>query len=278
MIKVSTNEDNDPKRPARIVKLFRNIANTHASIQKQCSEKAQEFGYSKDVFSCVAKKFEKVPDDPMLDGVEAILKQQFLLAQAQEKDYAVLLQADVVGMTCGTAAATTSTLLVFDSGVSNPIVSHDLWDLDRKKKYIVKFDKLDVELGRIFRSVWETFYSTTSSPEKNALYAMRQSFDHFFRILAPDEEVRRSKFFILKVGEKDENKVHRLERIQYAANTKIGDKKVAGLLAAEADHILKVYDKLNMLHSAKKLDREAVQELLTSMQRILEQWVDAVGI
>ena len=107
---------------------------------------------------------------------------------------------------------------------------------------------------------------------------MRQSFDHLFRILAPDNEVSNSEFFIPKVGTKDVNQVYRSERIKYAASTRIKDKQVADLLVAHVDQILNIYDQLNKMHTEKKLERSEVQELLTSMQNILDEWIDAIYI
>lgn len=267
-------KNNDPQRPARIVRLARGIADSCSALKKKFSEKAQELGYSKDLMDIIEKDVGHAPDAPLLSGVEEILSAQFSFMQDQEKEVYQVLNTDFAGMTYSTTTA--SSIAVISSFMVTPVKPPVFWTPDRRNAYVSKFTKFDTELGKTFSSVWELFYGTTESPEKSALFAMRQAYDHFFRIFAPDEEVRKSQFFTLKEGEKDINKVHRLERIKYVANAKIKDRKVAELLVAKAKHILKVHDELNKMHAEKKLDRNAVQELLTSMQCILEEWVDAV--
>lgn len=262
------------QRPFRIAQLARAIAKSCSALKKKFSDKAQELGYSKDLMDILEKEAEQTQDSPLLDGVEEILLAQSAFMQTQENEAQQLLSADFAGMTYSTTTA--SSVAFVTSPLYDAMKLPVYWNLDRKNSYTKKFSELDQELGKTFGSVWELFYGTTESPEKSALFAMRQTYDHFFRILAPDEDVRRSEFFVLKEGEKDVNKVHRLERIKYAASAKIKDEKVAELLVAKAKHILKVYDELNKMHSEKQLDRNAVQKLLTSMQSILEEWVDAV--
>lgn len=270
--------EKDPFRPKRISDLFRGIADKYDSLQKKFSQKAQEFGYSKDISNNAGKNFENIPDDPMLDGVEKILKNQFELIRANELEVDQWMKEfPVESWTFSTASTAGSTAMFFTSAHVESIKPPDSWTPERRKEYIEKFSKLDPELGKTFSGVWETFYGTADSPEKNALYGMRQTFDHFFRILAPDDKVRESEYFKSKIEDKDIGKVYRSERMVFVANTKIKNKKLAELLISKAQHVLNVYEKLNKMHSEKNLNREQVRELLTSMQSILEEWIDAVN-
>ena len=268
----------DIKRPSRIRKLCKAISGKYGKLQKRIMEKSKECGYAKDVFDQAGEKFKEVPDNPIFIGVEETLKNHFEYMQQQEKEYYSLFGTTSLSGTAFSTASTaiTSTIFVINPQMVSLNPPFDCYSEARNKKYSAKLSKLNQELGRIYGSVWETFYGTAEAPEKNALYAMRQTFDQFFRAIASDEEVRTSEYFISKGNQKDKNQVYRIERLKYAANTKVKDKKLAALLESQAEQALKVYDKLNKLHSGDKLDRPQVGEILTSMQSILQGWIDAI--
>jgi hypothetical protein len=58
----------------------------------------------------------------------------------------------------------------------------------------------------------------------------------------------------------------------------VSDATLAQLLQAEATQVLKVYDRLNMLHARQSLTPAAVREVLLAMQAVIEQWVDAIEL
>jgi hypothetical protein len=268
----------DIKRPSRIRKLCKTIAEKYGKLQKRIMEKSKECGYARDVFDQAGEKFKEVPDNPIFIGVEETLKKHFEYMQQQEQEHYSLFGTTSVSGTAFSTASTASTSAYF---VINPqMVSlnppFDRYSEAKTKEYSAKLSKLNPELGRIHGSVWETFYGTAEAPEKNALYAMRQTFDQLFRIIAPDEEVRKSEYFIPKKSPKEKNQVYRIERLKYAANSKVKNKKLADLLTSQAKQTLEVYDKLNKLHSGHKLDRTQAREILASMSSILEGWIDAV--
>jgi len=270
----------DPQRPKRISDLFKNIAKKCGNIQKKFSEKAQEYGYSKDIFEKTGYKFQNLPDHPILDDVAETLQNHFQIIQEQEKDIFDFLDRTgpsyIAYSTATTASATAATF--YTNYPLEALASPPSWTINRHKEYAKKLAKLDKELGKTFESVWEAFHGATKSPEKQALYSMRQTFDHFFRVIAPDDEVRKSPFFKEKVGEKEPQKVYRKEKLEYAANIKIKNKKVAQLLISQSRQILKTYDELNKLHTETALNRDAVREILNAMQSILEEWIDALEI
>ncbi len=151
------------------------------------------------------------------------------------------------------------------------------WTPDRKDNYAKRLDKLDPEIGKTYRSVWEILYGTKDSPERNAMFAMRQVFDHLFRKLSPDNEVRNSEFFKPKEGN-NPNQIYRKERILYAANNHIKDNLLAETLESKAQNVIANYKRLNKAHGDKPIDRELAKEVLTSMQGVIEEWVDALEL
>ncbi len=136
--------------------------------------------------------------------------------------------------------------------------------------------RFDPSLGSAYRQCWESRFGTISDPGRSALYQMRQVYDHFFGLLAPDDEVRQSRKRRLKVkGRKDD--VTRLERIEYAA-TKVKNRHKAKKLRALADHMLNVYNNLNYAHKRGQLSDDKVGSALNEMQTVIEQWLDAFEI
>jgi hypothetical protein len=106
---------------------------------------------------------------------------------------------------------------------------------------------------------------------------MRQALDHFFAILASDGDVRKSKYWSCKPGDKPAQ-VWRLERIRYAAFTHIKDQTRAETLAASAKQVQHVYDKLHDLHMRGGLEQTSARLAIASGQRILSEWADALGL
>ena len=224
-----------------------------------------------------SKNLESIPDSPLLAGVEEILSEQFLYLQAQEEDARSLLMADVAGITLSTASTVGSTAIFLNKNLIKPMPVFATLASNKNQEYIAKFSELNPELGRSYASVMEIFYGSIESPEKAALYAMRQTYDHFFRILAPDQDVKASQSYSEKTGA-DVGKVFRMERIRYAASTRIKDTRIKDLLIADSKQLLEVYEKLNKMHSGEELNRGAVREHLTAMKLILEKWADAIGL
>lgn len=146
-----------------------------------------------------------------------------------------------------------------------------------REVYAVKFDSLDASLGSNYRGVWETYYGSKSEPIRGALFLLRQTFDHLFALLAPDDYVRSSPFWQPKEGN-DKNQIYRIERIQYAANEHISEESKSKILSSSANHINKVYNQLNLLHNRGAIDPEKGTAILNSMSAILEEWINAIEI
>lgn len=144
-----------------------------------------------------------------------------------------------------------------------------------REVYAAKFYRLDATLGSNYRGVWETYYVSKSEPIRGALFLLRQTFDHLFSLLSPDDDVRSSPFWQPKVGN-DINKIHRIERIQYAANEHIREESKSKTLSASANHVNEVYNQLNLLHSREAIDPVKGTAILNSMSSILEEWIETI--
>lgn len=140
-----------------------------------------------------------------------------------------------------------------------------------------RLEKLDHSLADTYRQVWEDLHGTRSDPERAALYLMRQTYDHFFDILSPDDEVRKSSIWKKKEGEKPEL-VTRIERIEYAALSHINDEVQAKMLSSSAKPILKVYNELNQAHKRGELNPKKARKAVLAMDKILSDWLDALDM
>jgi hypothetical protein len=143
--------------------------------------------------------------------------------------------------------------------------------------YADRFARLEPALGDSYRQIWEALYGTRADPERSALFLMRQTFDHLFGRLAPDDDVRNSKYWHPKKRDKA-NQVDRRERIKYAAHTHIKDPNRANTLAASAKQMLDLYYALNAAHTRGELNRKKAREALLAMRHMLEDWADALGL
>lgn len=141
----------------------------------------------------------------------------------------------------------------------------------------VRLDKLSRALGNACREIREALYGTTADPERAATYQMRQVFDQLFGHLAPDDDVRKSRFWKPKKGDKP-NAVWRRERIEYAALTHVQNADQAAILVESAKQILRVYGKLNRAHDRGDLNPSKARRALSSMERMLTDWADALGL
>ena len=268
----------DQKRPERIKNWFKKIIKKYGDIQKNLTEQTQEVGYSKDVFEKASNQFNNISDDPILGDVEKTLSSHYAYLSTQGDDLKRFLNQARMGSYIAFSTASTASVsaaIIPANFVVEKLKPPSSWKPERRQKYVAKMSRIDRELGKTYASVWETFYVTQESPEKVALYAMRQTFDHLFRIIAPDEEVRKSPYFSEKEGNKPKQ-VYREERLQYAACKKVKKIEIGELLASKTKQTLDNYDKLNKMHTEKTLKREDVIEILTSMQSVLEEWIDAI--
>jgi len=143
--------------------------------------------------------------------------------------------------------------------------------------YADRFAKLEPALGDSYRQIWEALYGTRADPERSALFLMRQAFDHLFGCLAPDDDVRNSKYWYPKRRDKA-NQVDRAERIKYAAHTHIKDANRANTLAASAKQMVDLYRALNAAHTRGELNRKKARDALLAMRHMLEDWADALGL
>lgn len=180
---------------------------------------------------------------------------------------------EISGSTASTVAITAVTQSFFSKGiVSVAPAPPTLLPKDETKDVETALRQLDPALAASYIGVRETLYGTRSDSERAALYEIRQVFDHFFSILAPDDEVRGSTYWRPKNGEKPE-RVTRDERLRFAANTHARNPILARSLMGSSRHMLSVHDALSSAHKRGELDINKARLSIREMDTLLREWI-----
>ena len=140
-----------------------------------------------------------------------------------------------------------------------------------------RLSRLDPALGRVCEQIWQDLYGTTADPERGALFMLRQTWDHLFDTIAPDDEVRKSSRWTPKPSPKPEL-VTREERIMYALDHHVVDPTTRGLLVASSKQMTDLYQGLNRAHTRGDLDKEKARRVLRSVYDWFKLWADALGL
>ncbi len=180
---------------------------------------------------------------------------------------------EISDTTGSTVAITAVTQSFFTRGlVSVTPAPPTLPPKDEAKDVEAALLRLDPALLATYLGVREALYGTRSDPERAAQYEIRQVFDHFFSILAPDDQVRDSKYWSPKEREKS-NMVARDERLRYAANTHARTPILARTLIGSSRHMLSVHDALSSAHKRGELDVYKARSSIREMETLLRQWI-----
>jgi hypothetical protein len=141
--------------------------------------------------------------------------------------------------------------------------------------YSEKLRGLNPTLANTYDQVWQTYFATTSEPHRAALFMMRTLFDNFFAWLAPDDDIRNSRYWHKKTGDK-QNQIWRIERLMCAIDRHIKDNDRRNILEAEAKQINVLYEAANNAHSRGALDEDKASKTLMAMDSFLKDWLDSL--
>ncbi len=139
-----------------------------------------------------------------------------------------------------------------------------------------KLSKLSQPLANTYKEIEQVLYATNADNTRGAMSMTRQAFDHFFNILAPDDEVRDSDFWEEKTGTDKPSQVYRRERIKYAIAIHIDDEKIATKLSNDITLIIDSYNVLNKLHKRGKMDEQSAKKNLFSVKHFLEDFASSL--
>ncbi len=201
------------------------------------------------------------------------------LANLRENIQDMLPNLNAAAFSASTVISTSSTsVMAFSSIEPEKYLPESPPFIERDEAIITAIlTKLDPSLAKVYEEVWQAYYGTTADNIRAAIALMRQVFDYFFDVLAPDDKVRGSPYWKIKDGD-NPNQVYRRERIEYAIHTHVTDNARATTLSAGLDHILKTYKVLNGLHSRGELKVPETKQALFAIKQYLEEFADALGI
>ena len=283
------NNPEDLENPEHIID---EIDSMFGDLKSRFVEGAIYFGQEQERIQIIRPEWQKLSSADVSDPEHAQIYASGVHALAAYRDEireyknSVYLQIDDIlrysPSTGGTISVTSSTsTLTVSSVISTPTPNLPSYilepSIEENKEIQNKLTNIDPALEKTYSAIREVLYGTVSDPERAALYLIRQTFDHFFGTLAPDDAVRTSKFFKPKVDQ-DKDKVTRHERLMYASHTHIGNNSRRKSIIASFRHMLDVYDALNRAHTRGTLNPERARAALREMLVLLQEWIRGIDL
>lgn len=282
------NKDNKQESTEKPEEIIDDLAESLNEMHEKLVESTTNVGFARDVIKSIRPIIVELGNSTTsnLDAIELYESNMEYLRTIRDEVRINLglisPQINLVNLTAGTAinlVSTSGSTYAFIAESSDFSLSSFpiILTPEQHNIYATRFTELDESLGNTYREIWEVLYGTRANPERAALFLIRQSFDHLFEKLAPDDEVRKSSFWTIKNGDKPDE-VWREEKIRYAASVHINDKARAATLIASSKHMLRVYKALNRAHERGEINISKARTALEEMRTFLEEWVDAIGI
>lgn len=281
----SRTEGSDIENPEEIID---DIVSTYDEIQSEFGEAATIAGEEKERFEAIRPAWDELGRSATTDPDKAQVYASGVSTLSAFRDELKAIRPELRGITTvfrgvvmssDSTASTTSTSVVSIS--SGSLSLPDEVTLPRHSRFEEtrqRLGELDVSLAATYASTREALYATHADPERVALFQTRQAFDHFFSLLAPDDQVRASPHWSPKADPDPEDQVTRFERVMYAANTHIKIEAKRKTLIASAKHLIDVYSLMNKAHARGELDPGQSREALKEMHSLLENWVWAITL
>lgn len=148
--------------------------------------------------------------------------------------------------------------------------------LPKKSVVIDILNTLDPALAKSYIEIDQVLFGTEADNVRASMSVLRQTFDHFFNILAPNIKVRRSQYWKPKKVKGKEDIIYRDERIKYAIAVHVKNLSRANTLKADLRNVLKAYKILNKLHKRGELNAKQARQALFSVKRFLEEFSQAI--
>ncbi|MDO9547117.1 MAG: hypothetical protein Q7J07_10275 [Pelolinea sp.] len=145
-----------------------------------------------------------------------------------------------------------------------------------REDYSAKLKKHNSSLANSYDEVWQIYLGTSSDPHRAALFEMRTVFDNFFVWIGPDEEVRNSKYWHSKDGEKP-NQIWHSERLAFALEKNVKDSNRRTMLEAQSNQITVLYKAANKAHNRGSLNEDQASRTLMAMDSFLIDWIDSLS-
>lgn len=143
-------------------------------------------------------------------------------------------------------------------------------------EYAAKLEQLDRALANTYRAAHRLVDLDAVDGWRAALFELRQTYDHFFGILAPDDIVRRSPWFKPKEPPRPPDAVDRIERLLFAADSFVASEEQRDALVAAGQATIAAYKSLQQAHDRHELEPERARTAFLDVNRFIGQWISAI--
>lgn len=280
---MSHQDNQDPQRPERIAKIALEVRETLDKAHKHHVDKAQEIGYTQHILKEFADQVRVLPDYPGLEHTEKAV----ISYQDRMENYVTRIQTqnfDISAPVLSTAASTAVTSILSFPQVKHlpfiltPPVPPPWWNLDTINRYSEILEKIQPGLGKLLLGAWECLYATRTEPGRSAMTHLRELFNQFFEIIAPDEKVRNSVFFNKAEPEKkSDTQIFRKERLKCAVYERIKDENLCRMLDSQIGLVLQSYEDANKLHNRGEVPIELAKGVFVVIFSFVKQFIDSLG-
>jgi len=281
-------EDSPNLESNSVEKIFFDAEQEAARVQQLHLESAEHAGYTRAAIHAVAPIYIKAAgeskNNPQLRSVAAS-GTRMAGSLTAELHYMAEISSPILAR--AQLVSSSATLLVASADTTASISFPGIFNLDEFEAppffapnddvTYTKLLKIDPPLAETYREVGQAFHGTTADSARAAISCMRQTIDHFFDKLAPEEAVRSSPFWEPKTGN-DPMQITRRERMTYATHTHIKDPKRAKLLLDSIDVVLVEYKNLQHLHKRGSLSEKQANKALRTTKAFIESWVEALTV
>ena len=282
MTELNNNQEIESQGIFNVIKLT--IANLDEAYERSLKN-TQILGFDRDVLKQIYKNFEVINENknehpeviPLMHSAYAqvaiINLEVEKINTIQEESYPNIYGfSGSILTTCSTSGSVAIALNTeFDYTIDTP----SFMQADANKVETI-LHKLDPSLANTYKEIEQIYYGTDADRVRAANSSMRQTFDHFFEKLAPDDVVRKSKYWKPKPKEKNPDLVTRRERILYAINTHVKTPSRATSLMQEMKVIIDAYKALNSLHKRGAVNINSAKKALFTVKHYIEEFANEI--
>ena len=260
-------------------------------LQKKMVEATGYLGFIKSTFRDSHERWLSIPrsgivtrdNQDFLSSTGGVLRAILNEFETVDKDVSYIHKR-IEGV-AGSSTVFASGMNAFASVSSNAelprssIVIYSPFDRYHKhKEYEERLRLMDASLGRTYGELVEVVHATAKDPTRSGMFMARQLFDHFFDILAPDSDVRSSKFWRPKSIDEssDQNAVWKSEKLDFAVAHRVRDEYRRQTLSAMSRQTIDLYNLLNKAHTRGPIMEVQASRAVESMIRLLQQWIDSI--
>lgn len=274
--------------PKLVGKIFADAEAEAARLQKKHLDAAQYAGYARAAFHAMEPFYVKAAEySEAIPQLKSVVSNGINLAgsiTAEFQDMSrnvnpIIRQAYNTSGSVATFAYSTDSIatITFPGVVDLELFDAPPFFSPEEDGVYEKLCQIDPPLAETYREVGQAFHGTTADPIRAAIACMRQTLDHFFGYLAPDEAVRASSYWEPKSGDSP-LQITRRERITYATHTHIQNPKRAKTLLDNIDVVLDAYQFLHQLHKRGALSEKQANKALRITKTFIETWVGAMNL